>query len=48
MSAFMTGSGPTVFGIFTDEKVAKEAFSAVEKTGLAKQLFLSKPINPNR
>ncbi|SHN61841.1 4-diphosphocytidyl-2-C-methyl-D-erythritol kinase [Butyrivibrio hungatei DSM 14810] len=46
--AFMTGSGPTVFGIFDDENKAREAYKAVEESGLAPELFLTKPINPNR
>lgn len=46
--AFMTGSGPTVFGIFEDEDKAREAYKAVEESGLAPELFLTKPINPNR
>ena len=45
--AFMTGSGPTVFAIFDDEEKAKTAYNAVEKSGLAPELFLSGPINPN-
>jgi 4-diphosphocytidyl-2-C-methyl-D-erythritol kinase len=45
--AFMTGSGPTVFGIFDDEAKAKRGFEAVRESGLAPELFLSGPINPN-
>ncbi len=45
--AFMTGSGPTVFAIFDDDVKAKVAYNAVEKSGLAPELFLSGPINPN-
>ncbi len=45
--AFMTGSGPTVFAIFDDDVKAKAAYNAVEKSGLAPELFLSGPINPN-
>ncbi len=46
--AFMTGSGPTVFGIFDDKNKAKGAFDAVNSSGLAPQVFLSRPLNPNR
>lgn len=45
--AFMTGSGPTVFGIYDDEAKAKRGFEAVKESGLAPELFLSVPINPN-
>ena len=45
--AFMTGSGPTVFAIFDDNAKAEKAFKAVEESGLAPELFLSGPINPN-
>ncbi|SFC08875.1 4-(cytidine 5'-diphospho)-2-C-methyl-D-erythritol kinase [Butyrivibrio sp. YAB3001] len=46
--AFMTGSGPTVFGIFEDDDKAKEAYEVVKESGLAPQVFLSGPINPNK
>lgn len=41
LNAMMSGSGPTVFGLFEDSKSAKKAFTAVKKTGLAKQLYLT-------
>ena len=44
--AFMTGSGPTVFAVFDNENTAKKGFEAVKKSGLAPQLFLTKPIDP--
>ncbi|MCR5404902.1 MAG: 4-(cytidine 5'-diphospho)-2-C-methyl-D-erythritol kinase [Butyrivibrio sp.] len=46
--AFMTGSGPTVFGIYEDEKRAKEGFEQIKMSGLAPELFLTETINPNR
>ena len=46
--AFMTGSGPTVFAVFDNENKAKKGFEAVEKSGLVKQLFLTKPIDPGQ
>ncbi len=46
VKAFMTGSGPTVFAVFDDEKKAGVGFDAVKKSGLAWQLFLTKPIDP--
>ncbi|RKM55975.1 4-(cytidine 5'-diphospho)-2-C-methyl-D-erythritol kinase [Butyrivibrio sp. CB08] len=48
VKAFMTGSGPTVFAVFDDEKKAGVGFDAVKKSGLAWQLFLTKPIDPGR
>ncbi len=41
LNAMMSGSGPTVFGLFEDTKSAKRAFTAVKRTGLAKQLYLT-------
>ncbi len=46
VGAFMTGSGPTVFGIFDDDKCAEAAFAAVKDSKLAPQVFLSSPIHP--
>ncbi|RKM54675.1 4-(cytidine 5'-diphospho)-2-C-methyl-D-erythritol kinase [Butyrivibrio sp. X503] len=46
--AFMTGSGPTVFGIFDDKETAEGAYKAVEESGLAPQLFVTTPINPGQ
>ena len=46
--AFMTGSGPTVFAIYDDQDKAKEGLKAVRESGLAPELFLSRPINPNK
>lgn len=40
-SSLMSGSGPTVFGIFTDEKKAREAYEALKGENLAKQVFLT-------
>ena len=39
--SMMSGSGPTVFGLFEDEKTAKEAYSKLKATGLAKQIYLT-------
>ena len=41
VGAMMSGSGPTVFGLFSDEKTAKKAYYAMRKSGLAKQVYLS-------
>ena len=39
--SLMSGSGPTVFGIFTKEENAKAAYKELEVRGLAKQLFIT-------
>lgn len=41
--AMMSGSGPTVFGIFTKEETAKAAMKKVEESKLANQIFLTTP-----
>ena len=46
--ALMSGSGPTVFGIYEDRMQARRAMSAIRKSRLAKQLFLTTPYNNNR
>ena len=43
-NSLMSGSGPTVFGIYRDAEAAKSAHDKMENTGLAKQLFLTTPI----
>lgn len=40
LNSIMSGSGPTVFGIFDDEKKAREAFDGLKKKGISKQVFL--------
>ncbi len=39
--SLMSGSGPTVFGIFTDEGKAREAYEYIKNEGLAKQVFVT-------
>lgn len=39
--AMMSGSGPTVFGIFTDENKARKAYEQIKNEQLAKQIFLT-------
>ncbi len=48
LNAMMSGSGPTVFGIFEkkDESAAKRAFQALKAQNIAKQIYLTKPYNP--
>lgn len=43
--AMMSGSGPTVFGIFTDQEAAKCAMKKVQESNLANQIYLTTPYN---
>lgn len=47
MNALMSGSGPTVFGIYreADEEAANRAKDLIRSKGLANQVFLAKPFN---
>jgi 4-diphosphocytidyl-2-C-methyl-D-erythritol kinase len=40
-AAMMSGSGPTVFGLFSDEDTARKAKNEMRKSGLAKQIYLT-------
>ena len=42
-NALMSGSGPTVFGIFTDRETAYSAYRGLKTSGLARQVFLTRP-----
>lgn len=44
INAIMSGSGPTVFGIFEDEAKAAKAYKEIEAKGLANQIFITKPV----
>lgn len=41
MNAMMSGSGPTVFGLFDDRETAQKACDRLRESGLAKQTFLT-------
>lgn len=45
VNAMMSGSGPTVFGIFDDEEKAKVACESLKASRLARQVFLTTPFN---
>ena len=45
VGAMMSGSGPTVFGFFKDNKTAKAAKDALTETGMVKQLYLTTLFN---
>lgn len=42
VNAMMSGSGPTVFGLFDDQEKAKKAYDRMMASGLAKQVFLTR------
>ncbi len=46
--AMMSGSGPTVFGLFDDEETAAQACQAMRESGLAKQVYLTSIYNNAR
>lgn len=48
IGSMMSGSGPTVFGIFASPAAAKQAMKAVRAAKLAKQIFLTTPYNVKR
>lgn len=48
VKAMMSGSGPTVFGIFKEKEIAKTAYKAILESELAKQVFLTGFINPSK
>ena len=43
--AMMSGSGPTVFGIFDNEEKAQEACQKLRESGSCQQVFLTVPFN---
>ena len=45
VGAMMSGSGPTVFGFFEDNKTARAAKEALTKSGMVKQLYLTTLFN---
>ena len=46
--SLMSGSGPTVFGIFDSRQAAKKAYAALKRGHYAKQVFLTTPYNNRR
>lgn len=45
VNAMMSGSGPTVFGIFDNEEKAQKACQKLRESGLCQQVFLTVPFN---
>jgi 4-diphosphocytidyl-2-C-methyl-D-erythritol kinase len=48
INSMMSGSGPTVFGLFEDEETAKKAYHKMLASGLAKQVYLTSIYNNRR
>ncbi len=48
LGAMMSGSGPTVFGIFKEKAVAKQARQKIKKLGLTKQAYVVNVHNHRR
>lgn len=48
LGSMMSGSGPTVFGIFDDKSRARKALQAVKARHLARQVYLTIPYNVRR
>lgn len=47
VGSMMSGSGPTVFGLFDDSRTAQLAFGKIKRSGLAKQVYLTSIYNNN-
>ena len=41
VNSLMSGSGPTVFGIFTEQEKAKQAYEQIKALDLARQIFVT-------
>ena len=48
VGAMMSGSGPTVFGLFDDEDTAKKAYKAMRSSHLARQVYLTSVYNKRK
>jgi len=46
MNALMSGSGPTVFGLYEDEQRAQKEYEMLKNTELARQIYLTKFYQP--
>jgi len=45
LNALMSGSGPTVFGLYDNKEVAMKAYKELKQSGIAKQIFLTSTYN---
>ena len=48
INSMMSGSGPTVFGLFEDEETARKAYDDMVQSGLAKQIYVTSIYNNRR
>ncbi|NLZ81479.1 MAG: 4-(cytidine 5'-diphospho)-2-C-methyl-D-erythritol kinase [Clostridiales bacterium] len=48
LNALMSGSGPTVFGLYDDEKAARKAYEILKKKKIVKQLYITSLYNNRR
>ena len=48
INAMMSGSGPTVFGLFEDEETARKAMEDMKESGLSKQIYVTSIYNNRR
>ena len=48
LNAIMSGSGPTVFGIFEEKSRAREAGRKIKETGATKQVYVTNVHNARR
>lgn len=48
INAMMSGSGPTVFGIFEERRLAKAAQQKIKEMGIAKQVYVANVHNTRR
>lgn len=46
LNALMSGSGPTVFGVYTKKEAAKEGAAAIKELLLARDIFVTEFISP--
>ena len=47
INALMSGSGPTVFGIYEEEAMAENTRKIIREKGLASQVYVVRPFNQN-
>ena len=48
LNAMMSGSGPTVFGLFENKMAARIAQNRIRENGLAKQVYVTNIHNARR
>lgn len=46
--SLMSGSGPTVFGVFSNQLLAQKALDTLVNRGLANQVFVTRFVNPGK